>query len=85
MACTSAVTGMWNPDQKDVGWRGELVGIPDEPPHLAGKGIEERGDRRGQKFAGEGGLILNDKRVQVQTSSPRLAETSIEGRGKQRV
>ena len=44
-------------DQDEVRLRGNLVKIPDEPSHLAGRGIEEREDRWGLRFAREGSLI----------------------------
>ena len=71
-------------DQDDVRLRRKLVEIPDEPTLLAGRGIEERGDRRGLRFAREGSLIWYEKRVLSQTSARRLAEIGIEERGKHR-
>ena len=71
-------------DQDEVRLRGNLVKIPDEPSHLAGRGIEERGDRWVLQFARGGSLIWNEKRILSQMSAPRLAEINIEERGKHR-
>jgi len=64
--------------------RRKLVEILDEPPHLVGSGIEERGDRTDQRFAREGSIIWNETRVLAQMSAPCLAEIGIEERRKQR-
>ena len=69
-------------DQDEVRLRGNLVKIPDEPSHLVGRGIEERGDRWVLQFAREGSLIWNKKRILSQMSAPRLAEIGIEERGR---
>ena len=69
----SAVVGLQSPGLEDTGWRGSSNEVSDMPPHLAGRGIERRGNRWGQRFTREEALIQSSTGFRAQILASHLA------------